>query len=81
MLGPVSKLTHPRPVKSHKIIRRRTALMEPSLEALKLRRMRVLNEIASSNGGGDRAEDLEALREELLRLSTQIEKAEGRRSL
>jgi hypothetical protein len=54
--------------------------MEPSLEALKLRRMRVLNEIASSNGGGDRTEDLEALREELLRLNEQIERAEGRRA-
>jgi hypothetical protein len=54
--------------------------MEPSLEALKLRRMRVLNEIALSNGGGDRAEDLEALREELATLSEQIERAEGRRA-
>jgi hypothetical protein len=54
--------------------------MEPSLEALKLRRMRVLNEIASSNGGGDRTEDLEALHEELLRLNEQIERVEGRRA-
>ena len=42
--------------------------------------MRVINEIASSNGGGDRAEDLEALHEELATLSKEIEKAEGRRA-
>jgi hypothetical protein len=39
--------------------------------------MRVLNEISlSTEGGTDRAEDLEALREELRRLSEQIEEAE-----
>ena len=54
--------------------------MEPSVEGLKLRRMRVLNEIALSREGGDRTEDLEALREELLRLSKQIEEAEHRRA-
>jgi len=47
------------------------------VEALKLRRIRVKNEISLSiEGGTDRAEDLEALREELLRLSKQIEEAE-----
>ena len=48
-----------------------------SIEALKLRRMRVRNEISlSTEGGADRAEDLEALREELSSLSKQIEHAE-----
>jgi hypothetical protein len=47
------------------------------VEALKLRRIRLKNEISlSSEGGAGRAEDLEALREELLRLSKQIEEAE-----
>jgi hypothetical protein len=51
--------------------------MSPAIESLKLRRMRVLNEISlSTEGGTDRAEDLEALREELRRLSEQIEEAE-----
>ena len=50
--------------------------MEVSVEALKLRRMRVRSEIALSREGGDRAEDLDALREELLRLSMQIAEAE-----
>jgi hypothetical protein len=45
-----------------------------SIEALKLRRMRVRNEIYLSTA--DRAEDLEALREELSSLSEQIERAE-----
>ena len=46
-------------------------------EALKLRRIRIKNEISLSiKGGTGRAEDLEALREELLRLSEQIEEAE-----
>jgi hypothetical protein len=54
--------------------------MRPSVEALKLRRMRVRNEISlSMEGGADRAEDLEALREELLRLGRQIEEAEHER--
>jgi hypothetical protein len=47
-----------------------------SIEVLKLRRMRVRNEISlSTEGGAGRAEDLEALREELN--SKQIEHAEG----
>jgi hypothetical protein len=51
--------------------------MRSSVEALKLRRMRVRNEISlSTEGGADRAEDLEALNEELCRLSKQIEEAE-----
>jgi hypothetical protein len=51
--------------------------MESSIEALKLRRMRVRNEISlSTEGGADRAEDLETLREELSSLSKQIEHAE-----
>jgi hypothetical protein len=51
--------------------------MTSSMEALKLRRMRVRNEIAlSTEGGADRGEDLEALSEELCRLSKQIEEAE-----
>ena len=44
----------------------------PSVEALKLRRMRVQNEISLST---DR-EDLDALHEELCRLNQQIEEAE-----
>src|SRR6266446_65250 len=48
----------------------------PSEEALKLRRMRVRNEISLiTEGGTDRGEDLEALREDLRRLSKQIEEA------
>ena len=43
----------------------------PSVEALKLRRMRVRNEISLSMD----KEDLDALREELRRLSKQIEEA------
>ena len=54
--------------------------MEVSVEALKLRRMRVRSEIALSREGGDRAEDLDALREELLRLSMQIAEAAVSRS-
>jgi hypothetical protein len=44
--------------------------VSPAVESLKLRRMRVRNEISlSTEGGADRAEDLEAL-------SKQIEEAE-----
>ncbi len=53
--------------------------MERSVEGLKLRRMRVRNDISfnrSVGGGPDRAEDLEALLEELRGLSKQIEEAE-----
>jgi hypothetical protein len=51
--------------------------MRLSVEALKLRRMRVRNEISlSTEEGAHRAEDLEALSEELGRLSKQIEEAE-----
>ena len=51
--------------------------MEPSIEALKLRRMRVRNEISlSTEEGAGRAGDLEALHEELSSLSKQIEDAE-----
>jgi uncharacterized protein involved in exopolysaccharide biosynthesis len=51
--------------------------MEPSVEALRLRRMRVQNEISlAKKREADRAEDLEALREELLRLSKQIKEIE-----
>jgi hypothetical protein len=51
--------------------------MESSVEALRLRRMRVQNEISlTKKRDADRAEDLEALREELLRLSKQIEEIE-----
>ena len=51
--------------------------MESSIEALKLRRMRVRNEIfLTTEEGAGRAEDLEALREELSSLSKQIEHAE-----
>ena len=50
---------------------------EPSVEALRLRRMRVQNEISlTKKREADRAEDLEALREELLRLSEQIKEIE-----
>jgi hypothetical protein len=48
------------------------------VEGLKLRRMRVRNEISfnrNTEGEPERAEDLEALREELHRLSKQIEEA------
>jgi hypothetical protein len=52
-----------------------------SIEALKLRRMRVRNEISlSTEEGAGRAEDLEALHEELSSLSKQIEDAEDQRS-
>ncbi len=44
----------------------------PSAEALKLRRMRVQNEISLSTD----KEDLDALHEELCRLNQQIEEAE-----
>jgi hypothetical protein len=48
-----------------------------SIEALKLRRMRVRDEISlSKEGGAGRAEDLEALREEFSSLSKEIEHAE-----
>src|SRR4029077_16716548 len=51
--------------------------VSPAVESLKLRRMRVRNDISlSTEGGADRAEDLEALLEELRRLSKQIEEAE-----
>ena len=53
--------------------------MGSSVEGLKLRRMRVRNEIflnRSAEGGTERAEDLELLREELRALSKQIEEAE-----
>ena len=51
--------------------------MEPSVEALRLRRMRVQNEISlTKKREADRAEDLEALREKLLRLSEQIKEIE-----
>ncbi len=53
--------------------------MGVSVEGLKLRRMRVRNEISfnrSTEGGTERVEDLEALREELRTLSKQIEEAE-----
>jgi hypothetical protein len=49
------------------------------VEGLKLRRMRVRNEISfnrNTEGEPERAADLEALREELHRLSKQIEEAE-----
>ncbi len=52
--------------------------MSPAVESLKLRRIRVLNEISLSTEG-ERVEDLEALREEILRLSKQIEEAEHER--
>ena len=50
-----------------------------SVEGLKLRRMRVRNELSfnrNTEGEPERAEDLEALREELHRLNKQIEEAE-----
>jgi len=50
-----------------------------SVEGLKLRRIRVRNDISfnrSVGGGPDRGEDLEALLEELRGLSKQIEEAE-----
>jgi hypothetical protein len=51
--------------------------MQSSIEALKLRRMRVRNEISlSTEEGAGRAEDLEALHEELSSLSKQIEDVE-----
>jgi hypothetical protein len=53
--------------------------MEPSVEALRLRRMRLQNEISLAKkreAEADRAEDLEALREEMLRLSEQIKEIE-----
>ena len=52
--------------------------MSPAVESLKLHRIRVLNEISLSTEG-ERVEDLEALREELLRLGRQIEEAEHQR--
>jgi hypothetical protein len=51
--------------------------MRSSVEALKLRRIRVRNEISlSAEGGAVGGEDLEALSEELCSLSKQIEEAE-----
>jgi len=48
--------------------------MESSEEALRLRRMRIQNEISlTKKREPDRAEDLEALREDLLILSKRIE--------
>ena len=47
------------------------------MEALRLRRMRLQNEISlAKKAEADRAEDLEALREEMLRLSEQIKEIE-----
>jgi hypothetical protein len=52
--------------------------MEFSGEALRLRRMRIQNEISlTKKREVDRAEDLEALREDLLILSKQIEEIES----
>jgi hypothetical protein len=53
--------------------------MGSSVEGLKLRRMRVRNELScyrNREGEPEGAEDLEALREELHRLSKQIEEGE-----
>jgi hypothetical protein len=53
--------------------------MGSSVEGLKLRRMRIRNEISFNRRTEERtewAEDLEALREELRRVSEQIEEAE-----
>jgi hypothetical protein len=51
--------------------------MESSVEGLKLRRMRVRNELSCyRNREGEQDENLEALREELHRLSEQIEEGE-----
>jgi hypothetical protein len=53
--------------------------MGSSVEGLKLRRMRIRNEISFNRSTEERtewAEDLEALREELRRVSRQIEEAE-----
>ena len=53
--------------------------MGSSVEGLKLRRMRIRNEISFNRSTEERtewAEDLEALREELRRVSKQIEEAE-----
>jgi hypothetical protein len=53
--------------------------MRSWVEGLKLRRIRVRNEISfnrSTERGSETSEDLEALREELRRLSKQIEEAE-----
>jgi hypothetical protein len=61
------------------VIRHTQDEMGSSLEGLNLRRMRVRNEISlnrSTEGGTERTEDLDALREELHRLSKQIEEAE-----
>jgi hypothetical protein len=55
--------------------------MEPLVEGLKLRRIRVRNEISFSRCAGEgpeRAEELEALRQELRGLNKQIEEAEHR---
>jgi hypothetical protein len=56
-----------------------TNKMGSLVEGLKLRRMRVRNDISFNRrawGGPDRAEDLQALLEELRGLSKQIEEAE-----
>jgi hypothetical protein len=51
--------------------------MSPVVESLKLRRIRVLNEISlSKQGETGRAEDLDALLEELRILNREIEEAE-----
>jgi hypothetical protein len=53
--------------------------MGSSVEGLKLRRMRVRNELScyrNREGEPERAEDLEVLREELYILSKQIEEGE-----
>ena len=58
--------------------------MGSSVEGLKLRRMRIRNEISFNRSTEERtewAEDLEALREELRRVSKQIEEAEQQRVL
>jgi hypothetical protein len=59
-------------------------MMGSSVEGLKLRRMRVRNDISfnrNAGGGPERTEDLEALREELRELSKQIEEAEHNSSI
>ena len=53
--------------------------MGSSVEGLKLRRMRIQNEISFNRSREERTEwveDLEALREELRKVSKQIEEAE-----
>ena len=55
--------------------------MGPSVEGLKLRRMRIRNEISfnrSTEGRREWAEDMEALREELRRVSNRSRKPNSR---